>query len=267
MWKGNISFVLVEPREAGNIGAAARAMKNMGFGNLCLVRPQSAMTAEARWMAHNAVDILESSETFDDVSDAVSDKALVVGTTRRLGKRRGTILPVDRGAQEICAFAQRNRVAILFGREDRGLFNEEVEECGLLLTIPASKDQASLNLSQAVMVVAYELSRAHYKRQESGDRTKDRESGNRIGGLDPIVKDSTIESISLINQGELKALYDRVSHALKLLGYLPRGDRDLEKKIMANLKRLLGRSGLTSWELKMLHGICSQIERKLGHES
>ena len=156
-WKDNIYFVLVEPKESGNIGASARAIKNMGFKNLCLVNPPAVITDEGRRLACNALDVLNSAEIYNNLKDAIRDKAIVIGATRRKGKRRGVILPLEQGTKRLCDIAHDNKVAILFGREDRGLFNEEVEECGFLITIPTGKEQPSLNLAQAVLIVAYEL--------------------------------------------------------------------------------------------------------------
>lgn len=239
-WKDNVYFVLVEPKESGNIGAAARAIKNMGFRNLCLVKPPEKITDEAEWFAHNALDVLDRAERFSTLSDALADKALVVGTTRRTGKRRGVILPVEQGAEKIVGDSQANKVAILFGREARGLFNSEVDECGLMLKIPTDKAHPSLNLSQAVLIVAYEIMKAGY--------------------AIPAERKEALP-YSLAGHRELEALYQRVGRALKTLGYIPRGDRDLQQRIMQNLKHFIGRAGIAEWELNMLHGICTQIER------
>ncbi|WP_333655224.1 RNA methyltransferase [Dissulfurispira sp.] len=246
-WKDNIYFILVEPKESGNIGASARAIKNMGFKNLCLVNPPSVITDEARWLACNALDVLNSAEIFNSLTDAVKDKSIIAGTSRRKGRRRGVFLNVEEGAGRLHDIALKNKVAILFGREDRGLYNEEVEECGFLITIPTSKEQPSLNLAQAVLIVAYELSKAEYKSQESRVRSRELRKEKRI----------------LVNHEELISLYKRVAETLRLLEYIPKGNRDLERKIMQNLKHFIGRAGLTDWELKMLHGICSQIKKKI----
>ena len=243
-WKDNIHFVLVEPREAGNIGASARAMKNMGFKKLCLVRP-AALTDETRWLAHNSLDVLDHAAVRDTLSGALADKALVVGVARRTGKRRGMSLPLRKGVQRLREAARGNRIALLFGREDRGLYNEETDECGFLLTIPADREHPSLNLSHAVMVVAYELSQAGQ-------------------GETPGTQQRRAKRECLVGHGELESLFERMTRALVLLDYMPHGDRDLQKHIMENLKHFIGRAGLTDWELKMLHGLCSQIERKVG---
>ncbi len=242
-WKDNVSFVLVEPREPGNIGASARAIKNMGFGRLCLVKP-AAMTDEAKWFARNALDVLEPAPVYQNLKEAISNKAIVAGTTRRKGKKRGIIYPVTQGVKKLRALAVDNKIAILFGREDRGLFNEEIEECGFLLSIPANSEHPSLNLSQAVLIVAYELSRVDYRESESYGK-------------------ASLASVRLVCHEELSLLYARISDTLKLLEYLSMGDRDIEKKIITNIKHFIGRAGITEWEVNMLHGICSRIESKL----
>lgn len=238
-WKDNVYFVLAEPKEAGNIGASARAIKNMGFRNLRLVNPSSFMNNEALWFAHGALDILESAKVFTEVYDAVSDMSIVAGTSRRAGRKRGIFTTAEKGAQQLYNIAQTSKVAILLGREDRGLFNKEIEECGFLITIPASKKQPSLNLAQSVLIVAYELSKAEY---------------------------GTVASIplpKLVKHEELSALYKKIENTLTLLEYIQRGDKNLHKKIMLNLKHFIGRAGLMEWELKMLHGICGRIEKKI----
>jgi TrmH family RNA methyltransferase len=250
-WKQNVYFVLVEPKESGNIGASARAMKNMGFKNLCLVNPPKEMSDEGRWFARNAHDVLDAAEVYCSVEEAIRDKALVVGTTRRKGKRRGVILPVEKGVTRICDIAADNKVAVLFGREARGLFNEEVEECGFMLNIPSSKIQPSLNLAQAVLLTAYELSKCGYGPEDAGrDIGKKKLNNWSLKG-------------DLAGHGEVDPLYARISLVLELLDYIPRGDRNLSKKIITNLKHFIGRAGLTEWELNMLHGICTQIEKKV----
>ncbi len=244
-WKDNVSFILVGPREPANIGASARAMKNMGFKTLCLVKPPK-INDDATLLAHNALDVLQGAKNYECLSDSIKDQSFVVAVARRTGKKRGMVLPLDQGAQRVYDIAAGNKVALLFGREDRGLYNEEVNECGLLLTIPAQKEQPSLNLSHAVMVVAYELSRAPYRKEPVQDAPQ---MPVRIEG-------------GYVDHGELASLYKRIANILAMLDYMPRGDRNIEKHTIDNLKHFIGRAGLTHWELKMLHGFCSQIENK-----
>jgi TrmH family RNA methyltransferase len=235
-WSENISFVLVGPTEPGNIGAAARAIKNMGFGKLELVAPVPYLTEEARAMACQAKDVLERAKVYRMFRSAIAGKSLVVGTTRRLGSRRGVIMDVREAARRIAGAARSSRVAILFGNEHNGLTNRELEECGLTLTIPSNPTFPSLNLAQSVMVVAYELS--------------------RVG--------SKAHPLPLVENREVQRLFRRIPKILKSLGYGPAGDKDLAAEITRHLKRLVGRSGLTEWELNMLLGLCTRVERKLG---
>jgi len=250
-WRDNVYFTLVEPREPGNIGACARAIKNMDFTKLCLVNPPSLMTDEAQWFARNSLDVLDAADKRDSVHHAIGDKHYVVGTSRRRGKRRGAFLPVEEGARRIFEISQKNKVALLFGREDRGLFNEEIEECAFLMTIPANKKQPSLNLAQAVMIIAYEISKAGMK---AGKDTNKNTDGRLLTATPP----------KMARQEELVLLYERLEKALRLLEYIPPNDKIVRRKIMQNLKHCLGRAGLTDWEFNMFHGICKKIEQKMG---
>jgi TrmH family RNA methyltransferase len=250
-WKQNIFFVLVEPQETGNIGASARAIKNMGFRNLCLVKPPYERSDEGRWFARNAHDVLDSAEVYQSVEEAIRDKAVVVGTTRRVGKRRGVILPVEQGAARVFEIATHNKVAVLFGRDAQGLYNDELEQCGFMLKIRSSSIQPSLNLSHAVMIIAYELSK------------HGQESVVTCGRINKKKLDNSNLIADLKTHEEITPLYERISHVLELLEYIPRGDRNLKNNIIVTLKHFIGRAGLTEKELNMIQGLCAQIEKKV----
>ncbi len=236
-WADNVSFILVAPTEPGNIGAAARAIKNMGFRNLELVKPVTYKTAEARAMACGGADVLERARVYPTLVGALEDKTLVVGTTRRRGSRRGLILPVAAAAAKIAKAAAGNKVAILFGNEHNGLTNREIEACGLLATIPSNPGAPSLNLAQSVMLAAYELSRA---------------------------APAAAAAPPLVGNREVRELMKRVRETLDVLGYGKKGDRDLRADILLNIRRLVGRAGLTAWELGMIHGLCRRIRERTG---
>ena len=250
-WKENISFVLVEPREPGNIAASARAIKNMGFRNLCLVNPPPEMSKEGRWFARNSHDVLDAAEVHESVTQAIRDKALVVGTTRREGRRRGVVLPVEQGTAKIRDVAGKNRIAILFGREAQGLYNDEVDECGFLMKIQSSLIQPSLNLSHAVLIVAYELSKYSEETIDTAERGTNKKPDNS----------SLIEDLGTYEN--IAPLYDRISRVLELLEYVPRGDKNLMKNIIVHMKHFIGRAGLTQKELDIFQSLCAQIEKKV----
>jgi len=231
-WRDNISFVLVEPREPGNIGASARAIKNMGFRHLELVDPVDHRSDEAMWFARNAQEVLKKARVHSTFDEAVAGKALVVGTTRRKGKARGFIVPARECGPKIAEIATRNKVAVVFGREDRGLVNEEIKKCGYVVNVPTHERQPSLNLAQAVLLVAYELS------------------------LMPGTDDTEL----LVGMEEVLPFFERIENIVRNLRYAPRGSRDIEESIMKNIRRIIGRAGLTDWELNMLRGLATKVE-------
>jgi TrmH family RNA methyltransferase len=254
-WKNNIYFVLVEPREPGNVGATARAMKNMGFGNLRIVSSSFSINEEARWFARNAQDVLEAARTYPVLQEAITDMSYIAGTARRKGKRRGLILPVESGVKRLYELSCVNKIAVLFGREDRGLFNEEVDECSLIMNIPTDNSQPSLNLGQAVLLTAYELSRVERMGRETSD----------IGPLSSAgLPGAWSAPQAFVDHREVSSLFERMAAVLDMLQYGDRGDSDLKGRIIQNLRHFMGRAGLTEGELHMFHGICSQIEMMLG---
>ncbi|MBA4374239.1 MAG: hypothetical protein C0402_15420 [Thermodesulfovibrio sp.] len=239
-WKDNISFILVDTLETGNIGASARALKNCGFSKLELVRPRNFPSDEAGWFAHGAEDILSEVRIYPELTSALKDKSVIIGTTRRDGKRRGLTYPVREAVERIRQFSENNQVALLFGREDHGLKNAETEECSFMIRIPASPEHPSFNLAQAVLIIAYEISFTSYPVKPPP---------------------ATIRNEEFLN------LFERLHSAMKTAGYAPKGIRDKEARIMADLKRLISRAAITPREARMLHGIISQIEESLGSKS
>ena len=235
-WKNNLSFVLIETLEGGNIGAAARALKNLGFSNLELVNPGKFPSDEAGWFAHGAEDILTRTKVYSDLNIALKNKSVIIGTSRRAGKKRGLVYPVREAAERIRTLSEKNRVALLFGREDRGLTNDETDECSFMVSIPASAEHPSFNLAQAVLITEYELS---------------------------YINDAFRPSPAVISHKELLNLFQRLQHVMLMAGYRPKGIRDDHKEIMADLKRIISRAGITEREARMLHGIISQIENSL----
>ena len=156
----DIRFVLVEPSHPGNIGGAARAMKNMGFADLALVRPARFPDPQAVWRAAGATDVLERTRVYDSLDAAIGDRALVAGTSARQRSVPWPTRTAAAFAAQIRAESPAQPVAVLFGREVHGLTNEELRRCHLRVVIPADPAYSSLNLAMAVQVVAYELRQA-----------------------------------------------------------------------------------------------------------
>lgn len=152
------TIVLNEPRDPVNIGAVIRAMKNMGLGRLHVVRPADFDAYRIEGVAHTGGDIIESTRFFDSLADAISEARLVIGTSARGRRvRRNYRNPKEATAEAVEMAAAGGDVALVFGREDRGLSNADLDLCDRVVTIPTDPRHASLNLAQAVMIVAYEL--------------------------------------------------------------------------------------------------------------
>jgi tRNA/rRNA methyltransferase len=231
----DIAFVLSRTCGAGNVGAAARALKNMGFADLRLAAPAAAPRARpALAMAVHGRDVLQRAAIHRTLAAALSDRTIVFGTTCRTGPyRRGTLALRD-GAREIAALAAANRIAIVFGPEDTGLTNRELKHCQRLLTIPTAPDYPSLNLAQAVMLTAYEIRLAL--------------GGARAASAEP--------SVARAPAGEVDAMLARLQDALIAIGFLPEDNPD---HIMFALRAILGRGGLDARELDILSGIARQM--------
>ncbi len=236
------AFVLFKPKAPGNIGAAARALRNMGFADLRLVAPHTRNRHAEQAMAVHGRDVLEGAKVFPDLTSAVDGCSLLVGTTRRAGLYRSAAKPIREAAPELIRQSTANRVAIIFGPEDFGLTNRELKLCQRLITIQAAPDYPSLNLAQAVMVVAYELMIAQYGASAAPEAP----------ALAPAVA--------------VDAMLARMADALVAIGFLPADNPD---HIMFALRAILGRSGVTPRELEILSGIASQIRwfASGGHET
>jgi len=236
----NIRIVLVRPQGMMNIGSVARAMKNFGLRELALVDPASPpLHPDALVMAVRAHDILENALVVPHAAEAIADCTWVIGTTRRRGKGREGIIDARQMAAEIADIAQQNKVAVVFGPEDRGLSNRDLDLCQRVVTIPAHDEYGSLNLAQAVMVMCYEiyLAMQHH------------------GGLAHTRKLATSE--------ELEGMYRHMEEILLCIGFL---DQKNPKRIMTVLRRIFSRARLNPREVKILRGICRQAHWYAGQK-
>jgi len=229
----DIRVVLVRPQGQMNIGSVARAMKNAGLKELALVDPVGPpIHPDARLMAVGAHDILEDALIFTHLADALAECTWVIGTTRRGGKRREGVIDPRQMAAEIAEIIQRNKVAVVFGPEDRGLSNRDLDLCQRLVTIPAHEEYGSLNLAQAVMIVSYEIYLA--SQQKKGPS-----SGKKLA-----------------TSAELEGMYRHMEEALLRIGFL---EQNNPKRMMAVLRRIFSKAQLDPREVQVLRGISRQV--------
>jgi len=227
----NISIVLHRPRYPENIGAAARAMCNMGIKRLIVVDPQNCdLTRICKMATHAALDVVEQITVFNTLAAALRDFNYVVGTTARIGGQRRVLSTPQRLADELFPISRQNRIAILFGPEDRGLTNEDIRLCHTLLNIPTA-DFSSLNLAQAVMIVCYELFRySTGKPAEFAPR--------------------------LANRYELDSMYEVLTDILIRISFI---NPDNPEYFMNNFRQFFSRLPLRAKEVQIIRGICRQI--------
>lgn len=228
----HLTVVLQKPRYPENIGSAARAMRNMGLGQLRVVAPENFDLAKIRALAtHAAADVVNRIECFEDLGTALAPFQYVVGTTARTGGQRRVIDSPARLARELIAISRENQVALVFGPEDRGLTNEDTRLCHSLVTIPTA-DFSSLNLAQAVMVLCYELARA----------------GRPEGG---------VFSPRMATRHELDGMFDQLREILVRISFINAENPDYW---LNNLRRFFTRLQLRAGEVAIIRGLCRQVD-------
>jgi len=231
----NLTIVLVRPKYPENIGAAARIAKNMGISRLIIIRDESPDLERVRKMAtHHAVDLVENMQIHPTVTDALATFSHVVAATARMGRQRRTMHAPRNMASALVPLLGNNKVALMFGPEDSGLANEDLQFCNQLVTIPTI-GTSSLNLAQSVGIFCYEVVTAlveHCRRDHT-----------------PFVpRQATVR--------ELDGLYSHLEETLGTIGFLKEADHDYW---MQSVRQFIGRQGLRAREVQILRGICRQF--------
>ena len=234
---GSVKVVLVGTTHPGNIGATARAMKNMGILNLVLVTPKEFPSDVATYRSKAAKDVLEKAEVFDDLESAVSDCELVIGTSARGRTVPWPILNPKKAAEEVSNAALYNNVAIVFGREDRGLTNEELGLCNLHVHIPTDPEYSSLNVAQAVQILVYEIRVALLDNEEERDYW----------------------DVQLANNEQIERLIDHMDELMQEVEFY---DVDNPRKLLIRVRRFFKRSKIDVMEANIFRGLFSTIQKK-----
>jgi tRNA (cytidine32/uridine32-2'-O)-methyltransferase len=231
----NIRIVLVETSHPGNIGAAARAMKNMRLSQLDLVAPQHYPSAEATSRASGADDLLAQARVHSHLDQALEGCRLVVGTSARPRTVSWPVLAPHEAAQRLVEEAGQGDVALLFGREKSGLSNSELDRCNYLVHIPTNPEYSSLNLGAAVQVLSYELQLA------------------ALGGRLPTQE----EPRDLATAEMMQGFHEHLTQALGDVGFT---DPEQSEKLLRRLRRLFHRASPDKDEINILRGILSAMQ-------
>jgi TrmH family RNA methyltransferase len=237
----DIRIVLVAPSHPGNIGAAARAMKNMSLGALVLVNPKQFPHREATARASGADDVLAAAQVVPSLSLALQGCGFVAATTSRERDQYFRVVDVHEAALRIVAEAQRSPAAVVFGAERTGLTNEELETAHTLIRIPASAAYPSLNLAMAVQLVAYELFRAR--------------GGAAAPAAPPAAPLATAE--------EMQRLFAHFAQVLEEIDFRDRTQSGTH--LMSRIRRFLQRAELDHNEVNILRGILTAVQNRRRH--
>lgn len=231
----DIRIVLVDTSHPGNIGASARAMKNMGLASLALVRPQSYPDPEATARASGAADLLAKASVLPSIDAAIAGCGLVLGTSARRRNANWRMLDARAAAAELLAACGARPAAVLFGGERNGLSNEELARCHALVQIPADPAYESLNLAHAVQIVCYEIMMA----------------ASDPAARDPMSRPASTE--------DMAALHKHIDFVLEQIGFMHSGNA---AQMRPRIERLLARAMPDDKEVRILRGLLAAIERR-----
>ena len=255
-----IRIVLVEPRHPGNIGSAARAMKTMGLEQLVLVNPARFPDPQADWRAAGAMDVLDQAVVVEDVSAAVADCNLLVGTSTRSRHIPWPVVLAKDIAPYLAEQPDTSSMAILFGREDSGLTNEELQLCHCHLQIPSSSVYGSLNLAMAVQVVCYEL----FQHGEANAPEAKANAGGVLDVQDSIGGPQRIWDRPPATQKQFESMVDHLQQTLEKSGFV---DPEAPGHTLIRLRRLLARHQLDETEVQILRGVLKHLNLRLDRDS
>lgn len=242
----NIRIVLINTQHPGNIGGTARAMKNMGLSQLVLVNPQDYPAEKALWRAGHALDVLDNTRVVATLEDAINDCGLVLGTSARERSIPWPLHTAREAGEHAVREAPQHPVAILFGREDRGLTNEELQRCHAHLHIPANPVYSALNLATAVQVVAYEVRQA------------------ALAASDTPAKPAWADwDIAPAKTEALEYYFQHLEQTMVDIGF---HKRDNPRQTMARLRRLFFRIRPDEMELAILRGILTGTQQVVARE-
>lgn len=241
----NIRIILVNTTHPGNIGGVARAMKNMGLTQLYLVSPKEYPSERAEWRASNAVDLLASAQLVPSLQEAIADCGLVIGTSARERRIPWPLFTPRECSERSLSEAAHHPVAIVFGREDRGLTNEELHLCHYHVHIPTNPEYSSLNLAAAVQVIAYELRIQALTVQQEGH---------------PLHFDDWDMPPAKVDA--LEAYYQHLEKTLQTLGFI---QKENPRQTMTRLRRLYSRIRPDEMELAIMRGMLTSMQNYIFH--
>ncbi|GMR06017.1 MAG: tRNA (cytosine(32)/uridine(32)-2'-O)-methyltransferase TrmJ [Gammaproteobacteria bacterium] len=245
----NIRIVLVETSHPGNIGAVARAMKNMQLESLYLVSPQQPPDRHSVARSSGATDVLNKAVICNTLDEAISDCRLVIAASARVRSIPWPAVDVAEAADKLVENCQQAPVAMVFGREDRGLNNEELDHCHIMTRLPANPDFSSLNIAAAVQVFSYEIRKSFLAMREQQHLAANTlpDDSNDVAELD-----RPASSKNLMN------LFKHFEDTLVQVHFMP---EHRTRSLMRKLMRFFYKSQITEEEVSIFRGILTELQR------
>ena len=229
-----VSIVLVNTEFPENIGSVARCIKNMGLKDLILINPVPYKRIETYALAHRSKDIVNKAKVYDNLEEALQPFNFIVGTTQRVRGRHLPVYTPEEVVTQLASLGRKNKIALVFGRESKGLTNQELRCCHIVSTIPTANRQPAVNLAQAVMIYCYELFKLSAKS-----------------------KKHEVFKWDLAPHEELTHMYQHLEFCLETINFHPRGDI---KDFVDCFRRILGRVKLERRDVKLFHKLFSEVE-------
>ncbi len=236
----NIAVILVQPQGALNVGSVCRAMMNFGLSDLRLVNPcfDFKNAADARKMAITAVSLLEHATCHDSLESALTGCNTAFGTTRRTGKYRKNLLAPDQAGIKIANMPDNHKCALVLGREDNGLKSKELELCQHFVTIPTDRVFASMNLSHALGIFAYEIAKSLKNKKNKKNQ-------------------ETVYHELPADINEIELMYKHMRKTLSEIDFL---DPQNPEHLLRTFRRIFGRADLSSRDVRIIRGLMSRID-------
>ncbi|MFZ5602778.1 MAG: RNA methyltransferase [Pseudomonadota bacterium] len=245
-----LRIVMINTSDSGNIGAAARAMKTMGLRQLVLVQPEEFPTAKATARASAAADLLHKARVVQTLDEAIGDCQLVFGTSARLRTIPWPLIDPRQGAARVMNEPVGADIAILFGREDAGLTNEELRRCHFHICIPANEEYPVLNIGAAIQVICYEMRMAALERQAN-----------------PVVPDlSGMQQWDepLVSSEDMERFLRHFEETLLDIDFF---DPNNPKQLLTRVRRFFLRTRMDRLEMNLLRGVLSTVQKRVKERS
>jgi len=248
MLLNEVRVVLVNTSHNGNVGSAARAMKTMGLSKLYLVDPVNEIDSHASALAAGATDVLGNAIVVDTLEEAIADCSLVIGTSARSRTLSWPMVEPRECGEKMIEGAKSGPVALVFGRENSGLSNEELQLCNYHVCIPANPEYSSLNLAMAVQTLCYEVRMSYLASQKSESLT-----------------DLAVEGESIYpSSKQMELFYEHLETTLNDTSFIVKQHPGI---VMTKLRRLFNRARPEEVELNILRGILSSIGKTIKNKS